>query len=68
MKRNRTSVRSLVAAMLAVASLLPAAQAAEPFPVKPVTIVVPFPPGGGALEADIAKSWDLMRKAGVLPQ
>ena len=48
MKRNRTSLRILAAAILAVAGLLPAAQAAEPFPVKPVTIVVPFPPGGGA--------------------
>lgn len=39
-------LRVLAALVCAMAVL--SVRAAEPFPVKPVTIVVPFPPGGGA--------------------
>jgi tripartite-type tricarboxylate transporter receptor subunit TctC len=39
--------RKLLQALLTVATaLLPAAVFAQPYPAKPVTIVVPFPPGG----------------------
>lgn len=33
-------------AVLALACLAPLAQAAQPYPDKPVTLVIPFPPGG----------------------
>jgi tripartite-type tricarboxylate transporter receptor subunit TctC len=39
-------MRATVAALLA-AALLPAAALADAYPAKPVTFVVPFPPGGG---------------------
>ncbi len=37
---------SLLLFAAATLAAVPAAQAAEPFPSKPVTLVVPFPPGG----------------------
>jgi tripartite-type tricarboxylate transporter receptor subunit TctC len=40
-----TSLRSRLASLLLLASL---GAAAQPFPTKPVTLVVPFPPGGSA--------------------
>jgi tripartite-type tricarboxylate transporter receptor subunit TctC len=39
--------RRVLVATLAALALLPAAHAQAPFPTRSVTIVVPFPPGGG---------------------
>ena len=52
MKTRRTilslSLPLALAAVLGAAASSPAfAQAAQPFPSRPVTLVVPFPPGGG---------------------
>lgn len=47
MNRRRPLVASLFAAVLAATLALPVA-AAPPYPVKPVKIVVPYPPGGSA--------------------
>jgi tripartite-type tricarboxylate transporter receptor subunit TctC len=41
-------LRALAVLACTAAVFSAAVRAAEPFPVKPVTIVVPFPPGGGA--------------------
>src|SRR5690606_35230687 len=43
-----TLKRSAVALCMAGGALLPAAQAAETFPTRAVTMIVPYPPGGGA--------------------
>jgi len=40
------SLRLPAAACAVLLAAMPAAQAAEPFPSKPVMLVVPFPPGG----------------------
>lgn len=39
-------IRTALVIVLALAALVPGAAAQEPYPSRPVTIVVPFPPGG----------------------
>lgn len=42
----KTTVKVLLVTVLAGASGITAAQSPSPYPVKPITMIVPFPPGG----------------------
>ena len=42
----KTAVKVLLVTVLAGASGITAAQSPSPYPVKPITMIVPFPPGG----------------------
>jgi tripartite-type tricarboxylate transporter receptor subunit TctC len=44
--RRREFIVLVVGALVAL-SLAPGAAAAEAYPARPVTLVIPFPPGGG---------------------
>ena len=47
MRLQRIALRSLLALSLSTLLLAPAHGQTAPYPNKPVTVVVPFPPGGG---------------------
>ena len=60
----KTPMKLLASALLVLATLLHAASFAQEYPAKPVTIVIPFPPGGsndvlGRFLADrLGKLWN----------
>jgi tripartite-type tricarboxylate transporter receptor subunit TctC len=52
-------------ALLAAALLMPVLGWAQAYPARPVSIVVPYPPGGLIDKAEIDKWGPVVKRAGV---